>query len=503
MKIFRLFLYIILLGIFSIGCEYEPPIVIPDDITSGTADFTRIVSIGSSITAGYMDGALYSEGQSGSFPSILANQFLLAGDGEFQQPDINSVNGYNILDSDSNNIRGKLILKFLSQDATIPSIVYSAGELPMNYSGEITELNNFGIPGLKSFQIAEPQLLNNIYYERFASDYGQTSLLEEILSVQPSFFSLWIGISDVLNYALSGGTGNPEPVSIPSQIEKNDLTPLSIYEGSLNRILDSLFNNQNIKGAIANIPLITDFSYFTTIPTHNISITDPEYDVLYYYFLEFNDAVSKHNLTASESNKRPFIKFIGGYELSPPQPLLIEDNSLADALYPDGSILPKIRLIEADEKVLSSAPKDQFAHLGLGSIIPVSDKYIITRSEMENITNKIAGYNNSINAAVQNNSDRLVLVDIYSFFLEWALTKKYNSLGIPLSDLNVSENGVSLSFDYEINNGYFSVDGLFPNQKGSAFLTNMFIELINEKFNSNIPKVLINHYKGNTFETAY
>jgi hypothetical protein len=62
----------------------------------GSADFTKFVSIGNSLTAGFQAGALYTDGQQNSFPAIMAKQFALVSDNDnFDQPDINSVNGYN------------------------------------------------------------------------------------------------------------------------------------------------------------------------------------------------------------------------------------------------------------------------------------------------------------------------------------------------------------------------------------------------------------------------
>lgn len=44
-------------------------------ISAGTADFSKYVSLGNSLTAGYSDNALFIEGQENSYPAILAKQF--------------------------------------------------------------------------------------------------------------------------------------------------------------------------------------------------------------------------------------------------------------------------------------------------------------------------------------------------------------------------------------------------------------------------------------------
>ncbi|MGK4566744.1 hypothetical protein [Flavobacterium sp. 3HN19-14] len=55
-------------------------------ITSGSADFSKYVALGDSFAAGYSDNALFKGGQENSYPNILAQQFALAGGGEFKIP---------------------------------------------------------------------------------------------------------------------------------------------------------------------------------------------------------------------------------------------------------------------------------------------------------------------------------------------------------------------------------------------------------------------------------
>src|SRR6187551_109221 len=54
--------------------------------TAGTAIFTKYVSLGNSLTAGYSDNALFIEGQKSSYTNILAIQFATVGGGEFKIP---------------------------------------------------------------------------------------------------------------------------------------------------------------------------------------------------------------------------------------------------------------------------------------------------------------------------------------------------------------------------------------------------------------------------------
>ena len=54
------------------ACTYDFPETV--EPTFGSVDMTKIVSVGNSLTAGFMDNALYAAGQTNSFPAILAKQ---------------------------------------------------------------------------------------------------------------------------------------------------------------------------------------------------------------------------------------------------------------------------------------------------------------------------------------------------------------------------------------------------------------------------------------------
>lgn len=49
-------------------------------VSKGSADFTRYVALGNSLTSGYRDGALYIDGQNESYPLMIAQQMKLVGE---------------------------------------------------------------------------------------------------------------------------------------------------------------------------------------------------------------------------------------------------------------------------------------------------------------------------------------------------------------------------------------------------------------------------------------
>ena len=281
MKKIKLIPFIFALLLFF-GCEQEVLELQPPPEPSGepgSADFTNFVAIGNSLTAGLQAAALFNEGQQNSFPAIMAGQFaLVSTNDEFDQPDINSVNGYNSLFSNPQQgiIRGRLILFDPDGGGPIgpgpapagtPGIPapYNTADLPTPYTGDKTELNNFGVPGIILAQALTPLTggpstgnpAYNPLYARFASQPGVSTILGDALATDPTFFAFWLGTNDVLGFATTGGIGAvplTEPVVFDGQ-----------YKTAIEQILSS---DQNLKGIVANIPDITRTPFFTTI-AHN------------------------------------------------------------------------------------------------------------------------------------------------------------------------------------------------------------------------------------------
>ena len=78
---YRYILFLVIIGLLY-SCKPELDEFSP---SQGSADFSTYVALGNSLTAGYADGSLYKTAQLNSYPSILAEQFLKAGGGNFVQ----------------------------------------------------------------------------------------------------------------------------------------------------------------------------------------------------------------------------------------------------------------------------------------------------------------------------------------------------------------------------------------------------------------------------------
>ena len=260
-------------------------------VTSGSADFTRYVALGNSLTSGYRDGALYVDGQNESFPSMIAAQMRRAGGAAvFNQPMM--ADNWGGIPAVNFGDKYQLVVKNGSLTPEQPSTIQGTTTLQSIYSQG--PFQNMGVPGAKSFHLVAPgygSMANlavgaaNPYFVRFASS-ASASVLQDAMAQNPTFFSLWIGNNDVLSYATNGGmnsqtvggvttyipatvqTGNTNPATYRS----NDISDPAVVAGSIKAILDGLKSVGATKGVIANIPNVTTIPFFTRVPYNAIPL---------------------------------------------------------------------------------------------------------------------------------------------------------------------------------------------------------------------------------------
>ena len=420
----------------------------------GSADFTKYVALGNSLTAGFADNALYAEGQKNSFPNMLAAQFAKVGmQSTFEQPLMPAGDGVGV---SGTTYHTRLVLGVVNgsfspvlSDETIDQTTLQNTLLSSVFADQ-GPFNNFGVPGAKVAHLLAPGYGNpanlltnpptaNPYYVRFASS-ASTSVVADAMAQNPSFFTLWIGNNDVLGYATSGGAGDV-------------ITPLEGAPGvgfvaSLTAIVQTL-TASDAKGAIANIPEVTSIPFFTTVPYNALVLT------------------SQAQVDALDQAYAPLgITFQLGQNA-----LIIEDASAQGG----------IRQIQNGELVLLSALTNIRAS-GWGSQIPIPDAYVLNATEINEIEAAVAGYN----TAIANIADTygLALVDVHSVLgnLETGLVF----------------DGVSVSADF-ITGGVFSLDGVHLNPRGYGIVANYFIEAINTKYNARVPMVNISGLPGVEF----
>lgn len=506
--------------LFTTSCEDDFDQDVNDVVvTSGEANFSRYVALGNSLTSGYRDGALYSEGQNESYPSIIAQQMKLAGGGDFKQPLMpNNTGGFNNLPG----FPGKLTLKVVNGSLT-PVAGTPGGALDNVASGR--PYQNMGVPGAKSFHLVAPGYGSlaglatgtaNPYFVRFASS-ATTSVLVDAISQAPTFFSLWIGNNDVLSYATNGGTNSqtvggvttytaatvqPDTAS-PATYRSNDISNPNIVAGSIKAVLDGLKGAGVTKGVIANIPDVTNIPFFTRVSYNAIPLDAAKAQALNTQLYGPLKAV----LTAYGQGSRINPVVAGN------NPVLIIDNKLADlsaqltaALAANGytptqaafigNAFGRARQAKQGELMLltsssllgldatTNQPATPSSLFIYGASFPIGDQYSLTADEVNNISTAVTAYNTSIRSMAD--SYGLAFVD---------MNKKMVELN---SKSGITYNGVKYTATF-VSGGTFSLDGVHLTGRGYAIVANEFIKSINTKYRSNLPQVDANKYSGVTF----
>ena len=481
-NILKHILIIPVLGVAA-SCTYDFPVEEIQEPTSGEASFTKMIVIGDGIAAGFMDGALYDRGQSNSFAVHLSEQMKLINGSEFNQPAINSVNGYFSI-GPNNTILGRLILK-TTNGSTAPAPI-GLGELPTPYAGNKAELNNFSVPNMTLGLALIPQTggpnvpqnpAYNPYYARFASNPGASTPIgdaAQTLGTSGTFFSFWLGSSDVLGYAVSGAS-NPGILT-----SKEDFSQR--FNAAIGAMLQA---NPEAKGAVANIPNLSVLPYFNLVPWNALPLDAPTANAVNQGFAAYNGGLMQLQgmgaITEAERTLRT-ISFAAGQN-----GFLVSDESLTD-LSQFG--LPSIRQSNSTDRATLALSQVLGQAVGgnpqqvRGVSYPVEDAYVLTSAEQTEIQESINTFNAVIAAAVQSAADRLVLVDINAF-----LTRVQEGV--------VNFGGAFLNATIIPPNGGFSVDGIHPNGRAHGFIANEFINSINSKWASNIPLINPNTIPGN------
>ncbi len=497
MKNIKKYSIILLAAAFLGACDQYTLPELPEPSAGESVTFSKMVSIGSSLTAGFSNGALYNASQQASFPAILANQLKQVGGGDFNQPDINATNGcYNPLACSA----GRLILKGLSSPKPTPII---PGDPITPYTGDKSKLNNFGAYGI-SIQLSlaaatsGPASGANPYYNPFFARFAATpsvngatgsSMISDASAALASggtFFTFWLGADDALGYALNGADQN-DPTK--------PLTSFSAFAGAYSIALNTILGaNANTKGVVANIPDITSLPHFTLVPYNAIPLDAGTAAALttnlannYNAFL--GGMVANAIITADEATKRKLTYKAGQ------NAILIKDETLTDLTpYMTGPYAGLIPYAIARQTTATDLiPLGTSAVLGttgtfgaLGVSEPLVDKYILLGSEVSDIQSRISAFNTVIKSSVDASPDRLILVDAAQILKD-------------LKTAPVIINASSLTSSIAPPFGAFSTDGIHPNARGYGYLANKFIEAINAKWNSTIPLCNPNDFKGNEF----
>ena len=458
------------------------------NLNSGTADFSKFVSVGDSLTAGYADGALYLTGQENSYPAILAKQFALVGGGSFEQPLVSDNLGGLLFGGVANPSFGNRLV--LDASTTPPSPGPIAGNPTTEVIGSGlngSAFNNMGVPGAKSFHLGAPGYGDaaglaggtaNPYFVRFASS-ATTTVITDAAVQQPSFFVLWIGNNDVLSFAASGGAGVDQVGNFdPSTYGSTDITDPTAFAGVYSGLVGALAANPATKGVLVNVPDVSTIPFFTTVPYNAVPLDQTTADTLNTAFAAYNGGLAAAQglslITADEVTQRT-ITFAAGQNA-----VLMLDEDLADITAVNPALV-KMRQATANDLVILptstkigtlATPGDPSTAFGVAE--PLVDEDVLTEKEIEAINTARIAFNATIKAAADANAN-LIHVDVAAIMAE-------------LNDSGISFGTGFVESTYATG-GAFSLDGVHPTARGYAVISNIIIDAINAGFGATIPKV--------------
>jgi hypothetical protein len=408
----------------------------------GNIDVSNYVAVGSAVTAGYADGALYYEGQQFSFANILAGQFDQIGGIDFNTPFVpQNSNGISIITNNSVTINAKFVLGMSTDCKSVTSLgpiklspTETYGFFSTNIYNTSSPFNNMGVPSAKAVDVITKGYTNP-FYQRIASHPTNASILTDAMTQNPTFFSLLIGSDDVMSYALTGGSSG-------------SITSSTAFNIAIDSIVNGLTKN-GAKGVIGNIPDLIDLPFFTTIPYNGLTLTQSLADQL-------NPLYAPLGMSFIAGNN-PFI--------------------IADA---DSTL--GFRKIQPDEFLVLTTPLDSIKCYNWGSLTPIPERFCLKKSEIDAIQTAITNYNIKLRAVAQTKG--LAFVDVNAFY------KKIKS--------GIVYNGVAINAEF-VKGGMFSLDGIQLNPLGNAMLANEFIKAINQTYSSTIQQVDVTKYRGVVF----
>lgn len=440
------FIYILII----VGLASCKPKLKYDKLSSGDINPKNFVAIGGNGISGYADGALHVDAQKNSVAKLLSQQLELVGAEKLLQPLVPpQFNGFGLSTVNSTIVTANSFLGnktdckgVVSLSPIKPTSNSSYSDLRANLSNN--SYNDLSIPFVKSYQFLQAGLgnLGNVYYnpffERIAKNKITSSIVSDAESINATFFVLQPALHDVLQYALNGAASD-------------SITSESRFNLAIDNIVNKLTNN-GAKGVIINVPNVSTFPFFNTIPFNGLTLDDQK----------AKDLNLVYNVISNGS-----ISFSVGVNA-----FVISDPTAAIGA----------RQLKEGELVLLSAPLDSIKCNYLGSLNPFENRMVLTLNELSTIKTAITTFNNKLKSVCQ--LKNLAYVDAYAF---------YNSIY-----KGVVYNGVTVNAQF-VKGGAFSLDGTNLNPLGNALLTNECIKAINKQYNSKIPQLNANLYRGVVF----
>jgi len=453
---------LILLPACSLFEPEEARLTAPPDgyqLDEGSANFSRYVALGNSISAGYQSGALYESTQTQGWTALLARAMQVD---EYALPRVADP-GFFGTELEGPDAKGHLYLAFDEDGASLENVPWPAGIT--HYEQLLLEpdrpgpYHNLAIPGSVAYDLAHTLTADDCYTAILAGEEnayfdvvlrnrtidwttqgGATAdmtAVEQAILLEPSFVTLWIGNNEILLPAARG-----EGLAFYSA-EFLEI----FYAGILDLLLAAL---PDVGIVVATVPEVTSVPFFTTLHWYAVddegeALLDP-------------DTGEPIPLMAEE---RPL--------LAEGDLVLLEASDALDeglGLDLDSAILRIMADTGLDSAQAAAAQPELLPRAGE----PLSGELTLVAEEVATLAELTAGYNTVIDTLTA--ARGIPVMDAHAHLADAAVH-------------GVTYDGVHLSTEF-ISGGLFSLDGVHPSSFGHAVIARHFIEAINEAYGANL-----------------
>lgn len=431
-KIITYFSFLSFIALTIIGCEDYSNISAPT-INLGTANFSRFVAVGNSLTMGEQSSSVYAAGQMYSFGNIIAKQVgTTYAQAYFSDPGT----GGRLEIEKFNIVNGNLVPEIVENPnmGSPTNLLYPA------------PYNNLGIKGAFLYDVLNARSASTCYTANFGSPNplfdvvlrGTGTQLELTIAQQPTLVTLWIGNNDILAFATRGGLFPP--------------TSVSDFQTMYTQLLTAL-NSTGAQIIIGGLPDGLKTPYFHTVgPQIGVGIQGiPGVQGLVY-----------------QTTGSPGIAIATSTDLITGNVLItLTASSAAGFLGDTNGLYYSSNGIPVPPGVNTAYP------FGFTPENPFPNNLVLDPAEQTAYIGYRDGYNQIINN----------LAGQYNYYvINW------DNLFNTLSTTGIEVNGVQFTADY-ISGNFFSLDGIHPTSQGYGIIANEFIKAINTKYGASIPEV--------------
>ena len=353
------------------GCT---PDIDGDRPRAGNLNVTRLAAVGDGYTAGYSNGGLTYDSQQKAFPLLVVKQLREIQYLPFSTPWVEeNGSGYISLSK----------VEMPSCEQIEPRPILNLHQETFSWRTNIAEggpYDNLGIPGMSVDKMdVGASLQENTYLHRVLTDTEAGSYVDLLYEHPADMFVFWMGLTDLLEYALSGGT------------EGSALTGTSRFGEQYSEMLSLLAqSNRETTLILLNLPNPINFPYFSAVP----------------YQLP--------NETICNGASLPlYIETEGGNE---------------------------VRIATQSDRILLGVA-DSIGyyggnnHWGLQADTPIPDRWVLDATEIQKLREHLAAYNSLIYEralpGASNPSNKFVLVDLYQLFEN--ITQGHTEDGVDVS----------------------------------------------------------------------